>query len=120
MNNEDRLKQYLEDIGQYSVLTAEEEVGLLKKVEEEKDKEAELKLVQSNLNRVVEIAEKYRENDLNFDLLDLIQEGNLGLIQAVQKYHQQKTHQFRVYVERWIDYAIRKSLDIKDEAPPVD
>lgn len=103
----DPVRQYLREIGRVRLLTAEEEVELAKRVEKQ-DKEAKAKLTQSNLRLVVSIAKKYVGRGLS--LLDLIQEGNQGLIRAVEKYDWRKGYKFSTYATWWIRQAITRAI----------
>lgn len=106
-NIEDPVKMYLKDIGRVPLLTSEEEVKLGKRVAEG-DQEAKDKLCESNLRLVVAIAKKYCGRGLMF--LDLIQEGNFGLVKAVEKYDYTKGFRFSTYATWWIRQAITRSI----------
>ncbi|MBI4059125.1 RNA polymerase sigma factor RpoD [Candidatus Microgenomates bacterium] len=103
----DPVRQYLREIGRYRLLTSEEEVELAKRVEKS-DRRAKEKLTQSNLRLVVSIAKKYVGRGLS--LLDLIQEGNQGLIRAVEKYDWRKGFKFSTYATWWIRQAITRAI----------
>ncbi len=103
----DPVRQYLKEIGQYPLLTAEEEIELAKRVEK-RDKRAKSKLTESNLRLVVSIAKKYIGRGLSF--LDLIQEGNQGLIRAVEKYDWRRGYKFSTYATWWIRQAITRAI----------
>jgi len=103
----DPVRQYLREIGKVPLLTAEEEVELAKRFEK-KEKAAKDKLTQSNLRLVVSIAKKYIGRGLS--LLDLIQEGNQGLIRAVEKYDWRKGFKFSTYATWWIRQAITRAI----------
>lgn len=103
----DPVRQYLREIGRYKLLMSEEEVELAKKVEKQ-EKRAKDKLVNSNLRLVVSIAKKYVGRGLS--LLDLIQEGNQGLIRAVEKYDWRKGFKFSTYATWWIRQAITRAI----------
>jgi len=103
----DPVRQYLREIGQVSLLTAEEEVELAKR-NEKGDKKARAKLTESNLRLVVSIAKKYIGRGLS--LLDLIQEGNQGLIRAVEKYDWRRGYKFSTYATWWIRQAITRAI----------
>ena len=133
-DEEDLVRLYLTDIGQYPLLTKEDEVRLAQKIEkgvEAREKlstsekltakeksdlkrldrngaRAEKKFVQSNLRLVVSIAKKYQASGL--PLLDLIQEGNLGLMHAVEKFDWRKGFKFSTYATWWIRQAITRSI----------
>ncbi len=103
----DPVRQYLREIGKVPLLTAEEEVELAKRFEK-REKAAKDKLVESNLRLVVSIAKKYIGRGLS--LLDLIQEGNQGLIRAVEKYDWRKGFKFSTYATWWIRQAITRAI----------
>lgn len=103
----DPVRQYLREIGKVPLLDAEEEVELAKRFEKA-DKTAKDKLTESNLRLVVSIAKKYIGRGLS--LLDLIQEGNQGLIRAVEKYDWRKGFKFSTYATWWIRQAITRAI----------
>src|SRR4030043_2352390 len=103
----DPVRQYLREIGKVPLLNAEEEVELAKRYEQE-DKAAKDKLTESNLRLVVSIAKKYIGRGLS--LLDLIQEGNQGLIRAVEKYDWRKGYKFSTYATWWIRQEITRAM----------
>ena len=103
----DPVRQYLREIGRVSLLDAEEEVELAKRYEKA-DKRAKDKLTEANLRLVVSIAKKYINRGLS--LLDLIQEGNQGLIRAVEKYDWRKGFKFSTYATWWIRQAITRAI----------
>ncbi|MBI4057850.1 RNA polymerase sigma factor RpoD [Candidatus Microgenomates bacterium] len=103
----DPVRQYLREIGRYKLLLAEEEVELAKQVEKN-SKRAKDRLVHSNLRLVVSIAKKYVGRGLS--LLDLIQEGNQGLIRAVEKYDWRRGFKFSTYATWWIRQAITRAI----------
>ena len=133
-DEEDLVRLYLTDIGQYVLLTKDDEVRLAKEIEEGKTAEkqlnnsnklsaekkrelrkiqrigtrAERQFVQSNLRLVVSIAKKYQASGL--PLLDLIQEGNLGLMHAVEKFDWRKGFKFSTYATWWIRQAITRGI----------
>ncbi|MGM0608270.1 MAG: RNA polymerase sigma factor RpoD [Candidatus Muiribacteriota bacterium] len=103
----DAVKMYLKGIGLAPLLTAEEEVELAKRIEKG-DKTAEKKLIEANLRLVVSVAKRYTKRGLLF--LDLIQEGNQGLIRAVKKFKYKKGFKFSTYAIWWIRQAITRSI----------
>ncbi len=105
----DAVQMYLREIGQYPSLTAEEEKELAKRIEKG-DKEAKKKLTQANLRLVVSIAKKYIGRSPYLSFLDLIQEGNLGLFRAVEKFDWRKGYKFSTYATWWIRQAISRAL----------
>ena len=104
---EDSVKQYLKEIGKYPLLTVKQEQELAKK-RKENDKYAAKKLAEHNLRLVVSIAKKYVGRGLNF--LDLIQEGNLGLLKAIEKFDVDKGYRFSTYATWWIRQAITRGI----------
>jgi RNA polymerase primary sigma factor len=104
---DDPVRMYLKEIGKVSLLTAEEERELAIRMEQG-DEEAKKKLCESNLRLVVSIAKRYLNRGLSF--LDLIQEGNLGLIKAVDKFDYTKGYKFSTYATWWIRQAITRSI----------
>ena len=107
INIDDPVRMYLREIGRIPLLTAEEELELAKKVLEN-DEEAKQKLAESNLRLVVSIAKKYVGRGMLF--LDLIQEGNMGLIKAVEKFDYKKGYKFSTYATWWIRQAITRAI----------
>ena len=105
--SDDPVKQYLKEIGNYPLLSIEEEIELAKKIENGDDT-AKQTLAESNLRLVVSIAKRYVGRGLSF--LDLIQEGNLGLIKAVEKFDYTKGYKFSTYATWWIRQAITRSI----------
>jgi len=105
----DPIQMYLKEIGRVSFLTAEEEKELAKRIEKG-DEEARKKLAQANLRLVVSIAKKYIGRSPNLTLLDLIQEGNLGLFRAVEKFDWRRGYKFSTYATWWIRQAITRAL----------
>lgn len=103
----DPVRMYLREIGKIPLLTPEEEVELAKGVEAG-DPDAKTKLVEANLRLVVSIAKKYIGRGMLF--LDLIQEGNLGLIRAVEKFDYRKGYKFSTYATWWIRQAITRAI----------
>ena len=106
-NLDDPVRMYLKEIGQIKLLTAEEEVELAQKVSEG-DQAAKNKLTEANLRLVVSIAKKYSGRGLH--ILDLIQEGNTGLIRAVDKFDWTKGNKFSTYATWWIRQAITRAI----------
>lgn len=104
---DDPVKMYLREIGKIHLLSFEEELELAKKVLED-DEEAKQKLAESNLRLVVSIAKKYVGRGMLF--LDLIQEGNMGLIKAVEKFDYTKGYKFSTYATWWIRQAITRAI----------
>ncbi|MFA5942458.1 MAG: sigma-70 family RNA polymerase sigma factor [Candidatus Paceibacterota bacterium] len=105
----DSIQIYLREIGQYPLLTAAEERELAKRIEKG-DAEARNILARSNLRLVVSIAKKYVGRSADLTLLDLIQEGNLGLFRAVDKFDWKKGYKFSTYATWWIRQAITRAL----------
>ncbi len=105
----DSIQIYLREIGQYPLLTAAEERELAKRIEKS-DAEARNVLARSNLRLVVSIAKKYVGRSPDLTLLDLIQEGNLGLFRAVDKFDWKKGYKFSTYATWWIRQAITRAL----------
>jgi RNA polymerase primary sigma factor len=105
----DPIQMYLKEIGSYSFITAEEEKELAKKIEKG-DAEARKKLARANLRLVVSIAKKYVGRSPHLTLLDLIQEGNLGLFRAVEKFDWRRGYKFSTYATWWIRQAITRAL----------
>ncbi len=105
--SDDPVKQYLKEIGDYPLLTLEEEVELATRIQEG-DEAASKRLAESNLRLVVSIAKRYVGRGLSF--LDLIQEGNLGLIKAVEKFDHTKGYKFSTYATWWIRQAITRAI----------
>lgn len=105
--SDDPVKLYLKEIGDYPLLTAEEEIDLAQRIMDG-DESAKTRLAESNLRLVVSIAKRYVGRGLSF--LDLIQEGNLGLIKAVDKFDYTKGFKFSTYATWWIRQAITRSI----------
>ena len=103
----DSIQMYLREIGKIPLLTAEEEVALSKR-KERNDREAEKRLIEANLRLVVSIAKKFVGKQLS--LLDLIQEGNIGLFRAVKKFEYRKGYKFSTYATWWIRQAITRAI----------
>lgn len=107
INVEDSVKMYLREIGKVPLLSAEQELELAKKIEEG-DQDAKTQLINANLRLVVSIAKRHVGRGMQF--LDLIQEGNLGLMKAVDKFDYKKGFKFSTYATWWIRQAITRSL----------
>ncbi|MFA5163340.1 MAG: sigma-70 family RNA polymerase sigma factor [Patescibacteria group bacterium] len=106
--NADSIQMYLKEIGKVPLLSGEEEVELAKR-KEKGDKEAEKKIIEANLRLVVSIAKKFA-GAKGLGLLDLIQEGNIGLFRAVEKFEYRKGYKFSTYATWWIRQAITRAL----------
>ncbi|MBE5808473.1 MAG: RNA polymerase sigma factor RpoD [Clostridiales bacterium] len=104
---DDPVRMYLKEIGKVPLLTAEEEIELAKRIEEG-DEDAKRQLSEANLRLVVSIAKRYVGRGMLF--LDLIQEGNLGLIKAVEKFDYRKGYKFSTYATWWIRQAITRAI----------
>ena len=104
---EDPVRMYLKEIGKVPLLSAEEEIELAKKMENG-DQEAKKRLAEANLRLVVSIAKRYVGRGML--VLDLIQEGNLGLIKAVEKFDYRKGYKFSTYATWWIRQAITRAI----------
>ena len=104
---DDPVKMYLKDIGQVQLLTSEQEVELAKRILDG-DQRAKAELTERNLKLVVSIAKKYLNRNMQF--LDLIQEGNLGLLKAVEKFDYTKGFRFSTYATWWIRQAITRAI----------
>ena len=103
----DALGTYLREIGRHPLLTADDEVTLAKRIEKG-DEQATVRMVTANLRLVVSIARRYRSTGI--PLLDLIQEGNLGLLRAVEKFDWRKGFKFSTYATWWIRQAIQRGI----------
>ncbi|HJC23565.1 MAG TPA: RNA polymerase sigma factor RpoD [Candidatus Eisenbergiella merdavium] len=104
---EDPVRMYLKEIGKVPLLSAEEEIELAQRMEEG-DEDAKKRLAEANLRLVVSIAKRYVGRGMLF--LDLIQEGNLGLIKAVEKFDYRKGYKFSTYATWWIRQAITRAI----------
>jgi len=105
----DLVQMYLREIGRVDLLKSEEEVSLAKRIEKG-DLMAKQKLTEANLRLVVSIAKKYVGRSHNLSLLDLIQEGNIGLFRAVEKFDYRKGYKFSTYATWWIRQAVTRAL----------
>lgn len=109
MLSSDSVQMYLKEIGKISLLTSDEEKELAKRIEKG-DNEARKKLTQANLRLVVSIAKKYVGRSSHLTILDLIQEGNIGLFKAVEKFDYKRGFKFSTYATWWIRQAITRAL----------
>lgn len=107
ISTDDPVRMYLKEIGKIPLLTAEEEIELAKRMEKG-DPAAKKRLAESNLRLVVSVAKRYTGRGMQF--LDLIQEGNLGLIKAVEKFDYKKGYKFSTYATWWIRQAITRAI----------
>jgi len=105
---DDSVKIYLQQIGRVPLLTTDEEIEVAKIIQESNSREAKEKLVNANLRLVVSIAKKYIGRGLSF--LDLIQEGNMGLMRAAEKFDYSKGYKFSTYATWWIQQAITRGI----------
>ena len=105
---DDSVKIYLQQIGKIKLLSSEEELEVAKKIKEENSEQAKKILVNANLRLVVSIAKKYIGRGLSF--LDLIQEGNMGLMRAAEKFDYSKGYKFSTYATWWIQQAITRAI----------
>ncbi|MDD3498299.1 MAG: RNA polymerase sigma factor RpoD [Candidatus Moranbacteria bacterium] len=108
-NYNDSVQMYLREIGKVPLLSADEEVRLAKLIEKG-DPRAKQQLTEANLRLVVSIAKKYVGRSNNLSLLDLIQEGNIGLFRAVEKFDYHRGYKFSTYATWWIRQAITRAL----------
>lgn len=108
INADDSVKIYLQQIGKIPLLTAEQELDVARKIKEENDDKAKETLVNANLRLVVSIAKKYIGRGLSF--LDLIQEGNMGLMKAAEKFDYAKGYKFSTYATWWIQQSITRAI----------
>jgi RNA polymerase primary sigma factor len=109
----DALQLFLNEIGRHRLLTPDEEIELSKRIERG-DLEAKERMINANLRLVVSIAKKYQGSELT--LLDLIQEGILGLIRAVEKFDWRRGYRFSTYATWWIRQAVERGMDAKSRA----
>lgn len=107
VNSNDPVRMYLQEIGRVQLLSAQDEVDLAKRIERGEE-EAKRKLAEANLRLVVSIARRYVGRGMSF--LDLIQEGNMGLIKAVDKFDYSKGYKFSTYATWWIRQAITRAI----------
>ncbi|MCC8104710.1 MAG: RNA polymerase sigma factor RpoD [Clostridiales bacterium] len=107
MAMDDPVRMYLKEIGRYGLLSTEEELSLARRMSEG-DEAAKARLAESNLRLVVSIAKRY--NGRGMQLLDLVQEGNLGLMKAVDKFDYRKGYKFSTYATWWIRQAITRAI----------
>ncbi len=105
----DLVQMYLREIGRVGLLSTDEEVSLAKRIEKD-DLVAKQKMTEANLRLVVSIAKKYVGRSHNLSLLDLIQEGNIGLFRAVEKFDYRKGYKFSTYATWWIRQAVTRAL----------
>lgn len=110
MQERSTLRQYLEEIGDTPLLTAEEEAALAKRIQEEGDEQARQQMMRANLRLVVNIAKQYVTGHDPEALLDLIQEGNIGLMRAVDRFKPEFKTRFSTYGVYWIRQAILRAL----------
>ncbi len=108
-NSSDSVQMYLREIGRVALLSADEEVSLAKRIEKG-DQSAKKRLTEANLRLVVSIAKKYVGRSHNLSLLDLIQEGNIGLFRAVEKFDYRRGYKFSTYATWWIRQAITRAI----------
>lgn len=106
---EESIKTYLKEIGAYKLLTIDEERSIAKRITEG-DEDAREELINANLRLVVSIAKRYSNQNKSVQLLDLIQEGNIGLMRAVEKYDYTKGFKFSTYATWWIKQNITRAL----------
>ena len=107
LNTSDPIKMYLKEIGKFPLLTREEEINLAKQIEDG-DELAKSKLAEGNLRLVVSIAKNHIGGDMSF--LDLIQEGNIGLMKAVERYDHTTGFKFSTYATWWIRQAVTRAI----------
>ncbi len=108
INADDSVKIYLQQIGKYPLLTKDEELKIAKSIKETNNDLARKTLINANLRLVVSIAKKYVGRGLSF--LDLIQEGNVGLIRATEKFDYEKGYKFSTYATWWIQQSITRAI----------
>ena len=108
LNSDDSVKIYLQQIGKIPLLSAEEELEVAKRIKDENDMKAVNELINANLRLVVSIAKKYIGRGLSF--LDLIQEGNMGLMKAAERFDYTKGYKFSTYATWWVQQAITRAI----------
>ena len=108
VNTDDSVKIYLQQIGKIPLLSHEEEVKIAKQIKENNSEIAKSTLVNANLRLVVSIAKKYIGRGLSF--LDLIQEGNIGLMKAAERFDYEKGYKFSTYATWWIQQSITRAI----------
>lgn len=108
LDNCNVMNLYLKDLKQYKVLNREEEIELIKKIKEEKDEEAKKMMILCNLRLVISVAKRLMGQGL--PLIDMISEGNLGLIRAIEKFDVNKGYRFSTYAVWWIRQTIKKAI----------
>ena len=108
VNADDSVKIYLQQIGKIPLLTAEEELHVAKEIKDNNSESAKETLINANLRLVVSIAKKYIGRGLSF--LDLIQEGNMGLMKAAEKFDYEKGYKFSTYATWWIQQSITRAI----------
>lgn len=112
--SDDLIKEYLKEVGSVPLLTIEEEREIFKKYNSTSDEKERIKIknkiVESNLRLVVSIAKKYKNNGNNYSFIDIIQDGNAGLMTAVDRYDFNKGYKFSTYATWWIRQAITRSM----------
>ncbi|MDZ7611346.1 MAG: RNA polymerase sigma factor RpoD [Candidatus Moranbacteria bacterium] len=109
VHDADSIQMYLREIGKVDLLNSDEEIALAKAIEQE-DQSAKQRLTEANLRLVVSIAKKYVGRSHNLSFLDLIQEGNIGLFKAVEKFDYRKGYKFSTYATWWIRQAITRAI----------
>ncbi len=114
VNTDDSVKIYLQQIGKIPLLSSAEELDVAKKIKEEQSEFAKNILVNANLRLVVSIAKKYIGRGLSF--LDLIQEGNIGLMKAAERFDYEKGYKFSTYATWWIQQSITRAIADKARA----
>ncbi len=108
INTDDSVRIYLQQIGKIPLLSTDEELKIAQKIQEEHSEIAKNMLVNANLRLVVSIAKKYIGRGLSF--LDLIQEGNLGLMKAAERFDYTKGYKFSTYATWWVQQAITRAI----------